>query len=332
MSGKWVIIAALIVLIFSAGAIIGLKKFRPAAVPFVSPIGMSAEKPLAKYSIPRLASSQVPPGTITLDSVVATTSAYTEWLFHFIDDGKKVTGVAHIPNGTGPFPVIVQLRGFVAKEDYAPGVGTSHSAQVFAKNGFISLAPDFLGYGGSDMPSSVSIEERFQTYTTVLSLLSSIGSLPSADAGKVAIWGHSNGGQIALTTLAVTGKKYPTSLWAPVSKSFPFNILAYTDEFDDQGKALRKVVADFEKDYNADNYSFTNYLDRIQAPIILHQGDMDEEVPWWWSRDFTDAMQKLGKRITLYRYAGMNHNFDGGGWWDTVVERDINFFQKNFIK
>ena len=46
-----------------------------------------------------------------------------------------------------PCPVIIQFRGYVERSIYQPGAGTKKTAEVFAKNGFISLAPDFLGYG-----------------------------------------------------------------------------------------------------------------------------------------------------------------------------------------
>ena len=81
-------------------------------------------------------------------------------------------------------------------------------------------------------------EERFQTYTTAMNLLAGIEKWERA--GKIGIWGHSNGGQIALTVLEISQKEYPTVLWAPVSKPFPYSILYYTDEAEDRGKALRK--------------------------------------------------------------------------------------------
>ena len=50
--------------------------------------------------------------------------------------------------------------------------------EYLSENGYITLAPDFLGYGGSDIESSNIFEARFQTYTTVLTLLKSIEENP----------------------------------------------------------------------------------------------------------------------------------------------------------
>lgn len=296
----------------------------------ISPIGEMAEKPLEKYSIERLGQRQPTKSAIVLDEAVATTSAYTAYRFHYTSDGKKVTGLAHIPNGAGRFPVIVQLRGYVERDIYASGVGTRRSAEVFSKNGFISLAPDFLGYGGSDMPSSDVFEERFQTYTATLDLLASIESFPVADSKKVGMWGHSNGGQIALTILEITNMPYPTTLWAPVTKPFPYSILYYTDEADDKGKALRKKLADFEKNYDVELYSLPNFADRIHAPMQLHQGTADDAVPVKWSDDFVALLKGKNKDIEYFVYAGADHNLSPS--WNTVVSRDIAFFRLWFGK
>ncbi len=285
-------------------------------------------KPLEKYTIETLRRREFKPSQIILDEQIASAQDFTTHKFHFDSDGKKITGLVHIPIGKPgqKFPAIVQFRGFVEKEKYAPGIGTQRSAEVFAQNGFISLAPDFLGYGGSASPSADVFAERFETYTTALNLLASVSTLPQTDAGKVGIWGHSNGGQIALTVLEIVNKSYPTSVWAPVTKPFPYSILYYTDEFDDRGKMLRQKLAQFESMYDVELYSMRNYLDYIQSPLQLHQGTQDDAVPKKWSDEFVDLIQDKGKTIAYYTYTGADHNLSGS--WKMVVARDVDFFNK----
>lgn len=330
---QWVIIGICVFLIGVAAFF--LRQGHRDTGSFLSPLSANVEKPLEKYSIPRLSERTFTPAPIVFDTPVATTSGYTAYTFHFDVDGKKVTGLAHVPHGweteNRTYPVIVQLRGYVDIQIYAPGVGTAHSAEVFSTNGFISLAPDFLGYGGSDPSPANSIEDRFWTYTTVLQLLASIGTVPHADVPHVGLWGHSNGGQIALTVLTILADRgIPTVLWAPVSKPFPYNILYYTDEFDDHGKALRKAVADFEKDYDADQFSLTSYLDRINAPMQFHQGGSDESVPIRWTDDFVALLKKKGKDVRYFIYSGMDHNMSPTSDWNTIMDRDIRFFRTQF--
>ncbi len=293
----------------------------------VSPLGKVWEKPLDKYAIEKLGKREYG-SEIFLDEVIATTSAFSVYKFHFDSDGKKVTGLAHVPNSCKKCPVIAQFRGYVERGIYQPGVGTKRSAEVFAKSGFISLAPDGLGYGESDNPGEDVFEERFRTYTTALNLLSAIGDWPVADPDRVGIWGHSNGGQVALTVLEISGKNYPTTVWAPVSKPFPYSILYYTDEAEDHGKAMRKELAKFEQEYDVERYSLANYLERINAALQIHQGTADEAVQFKWNRELTGRLKELGKEVTYFEYPGADHNLTPV--WNSVVKRDIEFFNEHW--
>ncbi len=326
----------LFILLVAAAAFYFFLSQYPAKI--ISPLTGLLEKPLEKYTLDRLSERVFSGSQIVLDEPVATTSAYTAYPFHFTSDNKRVTGLAHIPNDAlgnppagGKKPVIVQFRGYVDREKYTPGEGTRRSAEVFARNGFISVAADFLGYGGSDNPSSDIFEERFETYTTALNLLASVKTLAAADAARIGVWGHSNGGQIALTVLEVSGKPYPTALWAPVSKPFPYSILYYTDEASDRGKMIRKRLAKFEEDYDVELYSLPNYLDRISAPLQLHQGAADTAVPQRWSDELVKELKiKNSKfKIDYYLYPGVDHNLQPA--WNTVISRDLEFFRRHLL-
>lgn len=305
----------------------------------ISPLSTIIEKPLEKYEFERLKKTQFSSNPITFGKMLKDGDKFVSYVFYFIVSGKKVSGFANIPEEKGIYPVIVMFRGYVDKEKYSIGEGTKRGGEVFAQNGFITLAPDFLGYGESASPSANSIEERFQTYTTALILLASIGNVNSslekdefnarADDQKIGIWGHSNGGHIALSVLEISGKNYPTVLWNPVSKPFPYSILYYTDEFDDRGKALRKAVAEFEKDYDVEKYSPLNYYDWIKAPLELHQAGDDEAVPKRWSDQLNEKLLELKKDVEYFAYPGEDHNFSKGSW-QTVVNRNIDFYKKHF--
>lgn len=284
------------------------------------------ERPLDAYTIESLRSYKPDATPIALEDIVATGSGFIKQKFSFTVGGKRVSGLMHIPISprSSTYPAIVQFRGYVDPTIYKPGIGTERSAEVFAQNGFVSIAPDFLGYGSSDYPSTDVFEERFQTYTTALTLLSAIGSIPFVDDGRVGIWGHSNGGHIALAVLTITGRPYPTTLWAPVTKPFPYSILYFTDEYDDGGYLLRQKLSRFEVLYDPRKYTFTSYLHTITAPIHLHQGTADDAVPVLWSRSFVTQLEKLDKNITYFEYPDADHNMVGS--WSTVVGRDIEFF------
>lgn len=330
---------ALVVVLLVVAIPLVLYFFR--AQKFLSPLSSKKpiEKPLEKYTFENLRKKQFLSSAITLGRILEDENTFISQIFYYTSEGKKVSGLINVPKKSGIYPVVVMFRGFVPIEKYSTGIGTKRAGEFFASNNFITLAPDFFGYGESSMPSSDSIEERFQTYTTALTLLSSLQNLNSglsasysgqiqADTSQIGIWGHSNGGQISLSILSITGKTYPTVLWAPVSKPFPYSVLYFTDEFDDHGKALRKAVGNFEKDYDIELYSPTNYYKWIQASIQLHQGDADDAVPIRWSDVLYATLKKQNLDITYFTYPGADHNMSVG--WSTAITRSIQFYKKYF--
>lgn len=303
-------------------------------------------RPLLSYSFESLKKTEFPSLQIKFGKIVSENTDSNSLMFYFYlpkapgsKEMLKVSGLANIPKQEGNYPVIVMFRGFIPEDSFRSGSGTQPSANVLARNGFITLAPDFLGFGESD-PSAESFEGRFQTYTTALTLLSSLSTLNvgldkvysgtiSADLERTGVWGHSNGGHIALSTLAISGKSYPTVLWNPVSKSFPYSILFYTDEYDDQGKDLRKALSNFEDLYDTRVFSPEKYYKWINAPILVNQGLDDQEVPYWWSDDLVKILKDNGLDVGYLTYPNSDHNMLPSGW-NNAVTNTIEFYRKHF--
>jgi len=286
---------------------------------------------LDKYTFQRLRDSMSTPTKISLEKVLEKKTNYTSYLFSYTVSGKKVTGVMNLPNGGGKFPVIVMIRGYVDKEIYYSGLGTKRGSEAFAEQGYITVAPDFLGYGGSDPESFDILEARFAKPQAVLQLLSSLEIFDQADMNRLGIWGHSNGGQIALSILEITQRNIPTTLWAPVSIGFPDSILAFTDELEDKGAYIKGQLATFDERYKEEDYSIADHFGDIAAPIQIHQGTADTEVKIEWTEKTISTLKTLGKSVTLFTYPGEDHNFTKGSF-AKMMQRDLSFFQKELKK
>jgi dipeptidyl aminopeptidase/acylaminoacyl peptidase len=298
-----------------------------------NPLSQIKPTPLLKYSIENLSTASFKPSQIVIGKLLSDNPKFTSYEFSlafspdFSDNLKTTSGIINIPKGTGTFPVIVMYRGYVDQNQYTIGEGTQPAATVFAENGFITVAPDFLGYADSTPASNDAFESRFQTYVTAASVLKSVNSIKNWDGKNIFVWAHSNGGQIALTTLEITGVTYPTALWAPVSRPFPNSVLVYTNESDDQGKFLIAQLAAFEDTYDANLFSLTNYLTKIKATIQLNQGTADTEVPYFWSDQLAQSLKEATVSATYIKYPGNDHNMRPN--WNEVVENNLKFFNEN---
>ncbi|HEX7017971.1 MAG TPA: hypothetical protein VF209_03635 [Patescibacteria group bacterium] len=333
------------------------------------------EKPLQQYSFTNLANREYLPADIKIERTLETRDDFTSYLFSYMTTDRKITGVLNVPTNapaSETLSAIVMIRGWVPKESYYSGMGTENAAAVLARNGYVTLAPDFLGHGESDPEVDDEWGSRFIRPIHVIELIKGVQQkgVPTAPAtseastlqpiASVGLWGHSNGGQIAMSVLEITGEPMPTVLWAPVLAPFPYSILYFSDEEYDEGKATRKIVTMLEEDYDVFDFTITQHLDRLTAPIQLHHGTADEAAPIVWSDEFMEKVERENERratvraeletraatdsaaqaelddneeqlspiaIDYFRYPGANHNLQPG--WDTVVQRNLQFYNQN---
>ncbi len=368
---KYFIITTLIsaIITLPVGWLLGNKwgvEFFSSSQRLVSPfIRQDIEKklPLLKYSLNNATNYNFQPSTIAVGDLIDNTPTYNSYLFSYQTLGKTMTGQLNIPHTAPPqtgYPVVIMIRGWVPAEIYSTGMGTKSAAAVLAENGYVTLAPDFFGFGNSDDESSNSWEARFQKPFNIIELLATINNAPQLNLGsktiqldnqpdKRYIWAHSNGGQIALAALEISGQPIKTTLWAPVTAPFPYSILFFSDEHDDEGKNMRKWLSLFEQDYNVADFTITQHLDRLHGSIQIHQGTADDAVPVAWNDEFVEkiklenearsqalkeaesgtqsAQVKLTSapiQVNYFKYPGANHNLQPS--WNTAIQRDLVFF------
>jgi dipeptidyl aminopeptidase/acylaminoacyl peptidase len=248
----------------------------------------------------------------------------------FESNGKKISGMMNVPltSKGNKLPAIIMIRGFAESEGYFIGSGSWKAADELARNGFVTVSLDFLGFGLSDDESKDILEARFEKPVSVLDLIESVKKMDIVDPNKIGIWAHSNGGQITISVLEITGQSYPTVLWAPMTNPFPASVLDSMDETTEAGQIVKTKIDEFEKEYDSKLYSIDNFYNWINAPILLHQGTADTSVKLEWQQTLETKLKGLGKNITLDIRQGNDHNFKQS--WDEVTQMDIKFFKKNF--
>ena len=124
---------------------------------------------------------------------VITDVSDTEKEITFYRDDMEIEGKLYLPEGDGPFPVIVLCCGLQQPyTDYEP------DAQGFADNGYAAVVFSFIDYSdpNGEQPtdnSKVFLSESRDLYA----VLDSLDSLPGVDTENVYLWGHSFGGFVA---------------------------------------------------------------------------------------------------------------------------------------
>jgi uncharacterized protein len=281
--------------------------------------------PYSDYFVESLRARSYVGGPIEIVNTLAQTDTYTTYTIAYPSDGLRISGLMNVPVGAGPFPVVVLNHGHIDETLYKPGDDTKAAADFFARQGFLTLAPDYRNHAEADKG-----ENLFRTgyVVDVLNLIASVKTLKQAKADSIVVWGHSMGGGVSLEVAVVNPpnvKGYV--LYAPMSGDFTANYyrIAWFRGWATPGPDWPLPP---ESDLQAyAELSPINYLADIQIPIRIHQGYIDDQVPADWSLHLNTALTLAGKDTQLYEYAGANHNFYNADW-DLFMNRCLEFYKQ----
>ncbi len=225
-------------------------------------------------------------------------------------DEKGVKGVLFYPEGSGPYPVVVCLSG-------SGGGYDETRASLLAGHGYAALAVAYFGAGSLPDELSEIPVEFFQR------ALSWLGDHPRVDCDKVAVYGYSKGGELAL----LLGSLYPSikavsafsgssfvwqglkfgqavSSWTQDAKPLPY-LPMKVPFFTILKLLLGKKVAfreSYERGMQASDESDDAVIsvEKINGPIFLVAGT-DDQV--WPATEFADKIiQRLEQSEYQYTY------------------------------
>lgn len=294
-------------------------------------VGTDESEPLEAHdplSIEGLRERVFPKLEIELLNTVTADEGLEAREFSYNSDGYTIYGLLEKPAGAPPpsgWPVIIVAHGYIPPEVYSTSKNYRSVTGYYAKGGFLVLKPDYRGHDRSEGVGegpTATIEYSID----VLSLINQIDSVPDADPSRVFLYGHSMGGEISLRILTVNKMLRGATLWAPVSRRFPENMLYFIrknrpEEAEAFQNALDALYAPDEYDMLTPN----DYLDSIDIPILLHHGTQDESVPFEWSTELREAFDKVGLSYTFYEYPGEDHNISES--FHKVLDKDMEFFR-----
>lgn len=300
---------------------------------------------LNPLSIQAMRGKKYPGSSLVIEQALPDGSNYHQYLTSYISDGLKIYALLTVPSGQKPkngWPVILFNHGYIAPEIYQTFPSSGQYASyypVFSSSGYIVFKPDYRGNANSEGKPEGAYYSPAYTIDD-LNALSSIQKYKDADPSKIGIWGHSMGGNIALRDLVVDTKDIKAAvIWGGVVGS-------YDDLMNNWQRRVRYTPSPRElalrnasrsallQQYGTpkDNPTFWNSIDPtyflkdIAAPVQLHAGGDDEEVPLAFSQGLYNKLKNLGKTVEFYEYLGADHNISQG--FSLAMQRSLDFFNK----
>jgi uncharacterized protein len=262
---------------------------------------------LPPYAVQSLRARGYPGGQLNVGPVTSTGQGFTKHQVTWPSGGQTMTGTISVPNGAGPFPVVVVEHGFIPAGRYWAGQDSGIFGDPMASQGYIAVMPDWPGYSGSG-PAPPGLPSIVGQLVTMLDLVTSMRTMPQADTGRLACVGHSNGSGICQLAMVTDQRFKAMVLHGPISSDMADNGRKWWVNNPEQLGTIGTP------DQNPQGYRLLSprtYFAAGQPPVLIIHGDNDTTCPLDWSQATLAALQRAGVKSDLRQFPGAEHDFVG---------------------
>lgn len=223
--------------------------------------------------------------------------------------GLRVTASLLIPTTPGRHPLVLALHGLASPRTYVPGGDVMGLAVPLARAGALVCLPDYRGLGGSapdprtePVPTGDAID--------ALNLLDILLRDPRVDPDRVAVLGHSLGGNVGEIVLAAHTGIRAALLYAPAESDDDALYLRRPNYFHGRGG-----VGTPQQDPTLyREMSPGSNFDPLRCNVLLEQGTADPVVPPHASVIAADEMKAAGADVHLTMVPGATHDLGEAQW------------------
>ncbi len=223
--------------------------------------------------------------------------APVEWVRYKARDGREIPALVTIPNGEGPFPIVVNPHGGPVARDFW---GFDLWAQMLAYHGYVVIQPQFRisqGFGRDHLKSGYAQWGRTMQ-DDLDDAIPYLAERGLGDPGRVGIFGWSYGGYAAF----VGSFRDPNPYHCAIAGAGVADIPHFRAMVADSGTFAEKVFRP-----TMDGINPLNHVDSVDVPILVIHGDKDERVPIAESDKFVRQLEEENKQHEYLVLEGANH-------------------------
>ena len=294
-------------------------------------------------SIKYMQAQTYPGSQLKIEQTLPDKPTYQVYIASYLSDGLKIYGLLTMPKGTPPrggWPAIVFNHGYIDPKVYRTEERYIEYVDSLTQAGYVVFKPDYRGNGRSE---GVAGGPYYTPGYVIddLNALSSLKRYQGVNPDKIGMWGHSMGGNVTLRALVTDPKDIRAAvIWGGVVGAYDEimnhwqNVVTYKADATDlrlRNINLEKLVSEHGTPSTDPSYwdaiDPVAHLAEIEAPIQLHTGGADPNVPISFSTNLRDKLLAAGKTVEYYNYPGGDHNIDPPQY-TLAMARTIAFFDK----
>jgi dipeptidyl aminopeptidase/acylaminoacyl peptidase len=223
-------------------------------------------------------------------------------------DGEQVPVFLWIPDGDGPFPVVVMVHGG-PESQFRPAFVPSFTplAQYLVSSGYAVAAPNVRGSTGygKRYEHLDDVRLRLDSVRDLGSLHDWLTTRPGIDASRAVLYGRSYGGYMTLAGLAFQPERWAAGIEMVGISSF-VTFLENTAPWRRAFREREYGTLEHDRDFLIEASPIT-HVDRIRAPLFIQHGANDPRVPLGETRQIHRVLTEKGIRCELIVHEDEGH-------------------------